>query len=264
MKTLSVFVLAFALLSTGGDPRRGLELYGAGRFAEAAVEFEAALAADPGNAELAYNLALARWRAGEPDAAEIAAEKAAALSSGRLNALRDGLLGNVRYQAARATEDPGQGLELAKQARDHFLRGALAPDSGDELSRNLERAERLIDELEKKLEEQEQEEQEPNEQQDEQQQDEREQEQEEQQQNEQNQDESRQSEPQPEPPQEQEQGEQREQQAQDQESNSRSEQPQLSPQERKRLLDLLEQFEQERQRYRAATEARRPRVEKDW
>lgn len=261
MKTLSVFALAFAFLSTGGDPRRGLELYGAGRFAEAAVEFEAALAADPGNAELAYNLALARWRAGEPDAAEVAAEKAAALSSGRLNALRDGLLGNVRYQAARATEDPGQGLELAKQARDHFLRGALAPDSGDELSRNLERAERLIDELEKKLEEQEQEEQEQDEQQqDEQQQD--EQKQEEQQQNEQKQDESQQSEPQQE--QEQQQGEQREQQAQDQESNSRSEQPQLSPQERKRLLDLLEQFEQQRQRYRAATEARRPRVEKDW
>src|SRR5690606_35948507 len=118
---------------------------------------------------LHFNLAEALWRAGDPTAAETAAEKAAALSDGQLGALRDGLLGNLRYDEARALGDlegpPAQtqtqppprpeagdpferlerAIEKVGQARQHFVQGAIALErqgagDGAALRRNLERA----------------------------------------------------------------------------------------------------------------------------
>jgi tetratricopeptide (TPR) repeat protein len=156
------FLTAFVLAPwTGSDHARGLQLMQEGKFAEAAAAFRAAAEADPDNAELHYNLALALWRAGEPHEAEIAAEKAATLSDGRLAALRDGILGNLAMDEAaskRTAQPPDlQGaLVAAQRARDHYLHGAAVPQAPTELARNLERALTLMADLEKEIAAQEQ------------------------------------------------------------------------------------------------------------
>ena len=150
----------------GGD---GIALYAAGKYAEAVGAFRAALDTNPDDARLNFNLALSLWRTGDEDAAETAAEKAAALGSTTFDGLRDGILGNLRYDKARtvaaAKVDPqkefdnlGRALYFAKMARQHFQRGALKlekrkPGSGAELLRNLERSIRLEEELTKRREE---------------------------------------------------------------------------------------------------------------
>lgn len=151
MKTLLLCTVLLVQGSPeGAGAADGHALFRAGRFAEAQSAFQAALDADPEDAEIAWNLALAAWRAGDAQTAEVAAEKAATLSGGRFAPLRDGLLGNLRYEAARqAVEgDPAQALESARAARDHFLRGALDDPGNAALKRNLERAQRLLDALE--------------------------------------------------------------------------------------------------------------------
>lgn len=155
MKGLLACVL---LLVVGEDPRRGLELLAAGKPAEAAEVFAAALRERPEDPELHYNHALALWRAGQPDAAEAAAERAAAYSDGRLAALRDGIVGNLRFEQSVAREQQAQpnlaqALALAEAAREHFERGALREHAPAELARNLERTLARIAELEQKLEE---------------------------------------------------------------------------------------------------------------
>ena len=124
---------------------------------------------NPEDARLNYDLALALWRRGEHDAAETAAEKAAALSGGAFDGLRDGILGNLRYDRARSTQaatvEPDKVLQNLDKAladlalaRDHYQRGALIQErrergSGAVLIRNLERAIHLGDELKKRREE---------------------------------------------------------------------------------------------------------------
>ncbi len=184
--------LAAMLLVPGGDRERGLQLYREGKFAAAADAFRAAIASDGDSAELQWNLALAGWRAGQVadaeaprkerfSAAEAAVEKYAALSSHAQPALHRGLLGAIRFDEAKALEAkadgvaaqpapaqpsgsaaPGaqpedplplleQALGKAEQARDHFVAAAEVGPSA-EIARNMERALRLIDELQKKIE----------------------------------------------------------------------------------------------------------------
>ena len=166
-------------LPVGGDPfTDGLQHYAAKEYAQAVASFRQALEVTPDDPRLNYNLALALWRIGAMEAAETAAEKAAALSQGRLDARRDGILGNIRYDQARQIADakapparaPGSGagvpeqgsgpdlqkaLELVGQSKDHFLRGAMASQPVDPvLLRNLERALVLEEELKKRQQEQ--------------------------------------------------------------------------------------------------------------
>lgn len=160
-----LFAVLLVAVPGGGDPpAEGLAHYRAGDYPKAVEAFRAALATDPDNARLNYNLALALWRSGQADAAETAAEKAAALSKGAFNSLRDGILGNLRFDQAKAL-DAEQGkpeqripnlekaVELAGKARGHFQRGALGAGDNRALVRNLERALQLEKELRKKLEE---------------------------------------------------------------------------------------------------------------
>jgi tetratricopeptide (TPR) repeat protein len=171
-------------LSVGGDRERGLQLYREGKFAEAAAAFRDAIAAEGDSAELQYNLALAQWRAGQLAEAETAVEKYAALAAAPRPDLHRGVLGAVRYDEARALQSRGDGLlgaaqalqprsggtapsspsaedplavfeqALAKatQSRDYFVQGAASVPT-PELLRNTERALRLIDELQKKIDE---------------------------------------------------------------------------------------------------------------
>lgn len=141
------------------ETRSPRALFDAEEFQAAAEAWAKAFEQDDENADLAYNLALARWRAGDPDGAETAAELAATLSGGRYAKLRDGILGNLRFDEARAllaTDGGGTGtgnlaLKRAKEAVEHFRRGALACANDDPargpLVRNLDRARRLVEKI---------------------------------------------------------------------------------------------------------------------
>ncbi|MBM4059591.1 MAG: tetratricopeptide repeat protein [Planctomycetes bacterium] len=179
MKTL--FLCALLLAPPGGDREKGVQLYAAGKYAEAAEAFRAAIAAEGDLPELHYNLALASWRAGRLADAETAVEKYAAMAGDARAELHGGVLGAVRYdeakllerradelqaaaaappavqgQPAPAAEDPlavlEQALQKAGQAKEHFVRGATT-SSSPELLRNTERTLRLVDELQKKIDE---------------------------------------------------------------------------------------------------------------
>ena len=147
-------LLCWLVLSAPGVLAQGLELYREGRYQESARAFRKALEAEPLDARLNYNLALTLWRLGEGDDAETKAEIAATLG---LDTLRDGILGNLRFQAALAKAeagDLGTAVDLMAKARAHYQRGALRRGAGPALARNLERAIRKQEELRKKLEEQ--------------------------------------------------------------------------------------------------------------
>lgn len=164
--------LVLLLQQGGGDAVAvddGLALYAAGKYAAAVGAFRAALESHPDDPRLNYNLALSLWRTGDEDAAETAAEKAAALGRTVFEGLRDGILGNLRFEKARivaaAKVDPPKevdklerALYFARMARQHFQRGSLRlekrrPGAGAELLRNLERAIRLEEELTQRREE---------------------------------------------------------------------------------------------------------------
>jgi len=164
---------------TGRDAS-GAERFAAGDYTGAAVAFEKELQTRKEDPALLYNRALAAFRAGDLSAAEDAIDRYAAAPGGGRVDLHKGLLGNIRYREAEAlrrrasgdaaasplqprgqqvapeqAEDPIELLEAAigkaKSARDTF---ASAADGKPEpaIARNLERALRLIAELEKQLE----------------------------------------------------------------------------------------------------------------
>lgn len=296
-------IVTLALLAGGGEHERGLALMQQGQYTEAAAAFRAAAEEDGPSAELSYNLSLALWRAGMFDEAETAAEEAATLSDGAFSGLRDGVLGNLRYTQAQAVraEDLEVALGLANQARDHYLRGATRGDARPELARNLERAQALVEELEKEIEEQEKEEQEQEDQenqdnedqendedqqkkdqdqQDQEQKDQQDEENKDQEQSDEQQDQQQEGEgeqppePQPEeeqeqpqPDDEQQQEEEQQPQEQDQEQQAPGEQlegRELAPEEKKRLMDKLEEMQQALAELRARQKAKRAKVEKDW
>lgn len=179
MKTL--LLLACLCTAGGGDREQGLEHYREGRYGEAVAAFRRAIEHDGDAADLQWNLALASWRAGDLAAAETAAEKYAALAEDARVDLHRGLLGAVRFAEAQALEteadalqaggaappsaapvpadappDPlpvlEQALAKATQAKNHFVAGAAA-HATPELLRNMERALRYTEELQKKIDE---------------------------------------------------------------------------------------------------------------
>jgi len=174
----------------GGERERGIELYRQGKYAEAQAQFAKALEREPDSAELQWNLALAAWRAGDLETAEIAADKYSASSQAAKGHLYRGLRGAVRYAeaerfeqqadaalaaprqpmaAAADDEEPAeplplleQALQQAMQARIEFTKG-VRDQATPELIRNTERALRKVEELKKRIEElrQQQEQQQP-------------------------------------------------------------------------------------------------------
>ena len=104
-----LFLNLILSLPAGGDPfTDGLKHYAAGEYAEAVAAFRRGLETNPDDARLNYNLALALWRIGAMEAAETAAEKASALSRGRLDARRDGHAGRRRTACTRSTGAHGR------------------------------------------------------------------------------------------------------------------------------------------------------------
>lgn len=261
MRAALVILFAASVVCAQKDP---IELYTQGRYAEAARAFRKALERDKDDARLNYNLAVTLWRQAEADAAETAAEKTATLSEGRLDALRDGILGNLRFGAALAKaaeqtkEEPRSkileaAVDLMAMARKHYQRGALRPGAGSALVRNLERAIRKEEELRKQLEEQKKKEEEQkkkdekNKDQDKKDQDKKDQDQKDQQKKDQDkkdQQPPKQQKPQPSP--------------------KFDPKKELTKEQKKRLLEKLKQIEAQLRELQKQKKAGRPKVKKDW
>ena len=302
MKTL-LLSLVLSLPGAGDPFAEGLRHYAAGEYAEAVAAFREALESNPDDPRLNYNLALALWRIGAMEAAETAAEKAAALSRGRLEVRRDGILGNIRYDQARAVVDtrpstapvpqpggkavqPGRGpdlqkaLDLVGQAKTHFLRGATASQPADPvLLRNLERAIRFEEELKKRQQEQKDQQKKDDQQKPDDKQDQGDKKDDKNQQEpdpkaDQDKKDKQQPEPDPKakkdeqkPPQpEEDDGDKKPREPQDAQEAPGEHDPdkQLTPEQRRQLLKRLEEFEQNLQKLKAARKASRPKVKKDW
>jgi hypothetical protein len=287
-------LLSLGLLLVGGDEAKGHAAWNAGRYAEAVASFQAAARERPDDPKLHYNLALAAWRAGDVDAAELAAEKAATLSNGELAPLRDGILGNLRYDAARKAQGAGEldpALASAKAAVDHFARGAEVAPERIELRRNFERAQRLLDELQRQKDEQEKQKDDESKENDDKQKDDEQKKSESSkdekskdegkpQQDEKNEPQKNESEQQPpEPKPESKPDEKPEPKPEpkpdepkptpekaDPAEQARDGEPprELSPEEVKRLLADLQQLEELRDKVRKAAASRRPKAERDW
>ncbi len=149
---------------------RGVNALREGRYAESLVDLRAARGQEQESAELAFDTAMAAWRAGEFDEAETAADQAASLSDGELTPLREGLLGAIHYKRAQDAfrqalspsaspgaapgnpQDPAAGdpaaavpdfasaLGLSTRAENAFLRAALGDAENLRHARNYERA----------------------------------------------------------------------------------------------------------------------------
>lgn len=146
-----------AAIAPEEDRERAERLYREGRYPEALLAFQAALADAPDDAGLRFNLALAAWRAEQVEVAERAAERVLVdgdpAQAGRARAL----LGALRYERARALEgeDLGAALDAAERSVEHFLEAVAAPDVEAGVQRNAERALRLVERLREAEEEQE-------------------------------------------------------------------------------------------------------------
>jgi len=264
MRAVLVILLTTSVVCAQKDP---MELYTQGRYAEAARAFRKALEHDKDDARLNYNLAVTLWRQAEADEAETAAEKTATLSEGRLDALRDGVLGNLRFEAAlkKAAEqtkaEPRSkileaAVDLMVQARKHYQRGALRSGAGPALGRNLERAIRKEEELRKQLEEQKKKEEEEQKKQD-QKKDKNDKDKKDQQKKDQDKKDQQ----------------KKDQQNKDQQQPKQPKQQplpkfdpkkQLTKEQKKRLLEKLKQIEAQLRELQKQKKAGRPKVKKDW
>ena len=308
---MKVLISSLLLIAAGvagparaGDPvKDGLRLYKEGKFEKAATAFRKALVGDSENAGLNYNLALALWRSGDADGAETAAEKASALAQGEFDGLRDGILGNLRYDKARALADaevePQKEVEqlenavkAAGTARNHFERSAVelfkrSPAGSAEVQRNLERAIKLEEELKKRLEDakkkqKEQQQKKPDDKDKKEDPDKKKDEkkdptQDDKKDDDKKQDPNKQKE-QPEPdPKKKKEDEQKEPKPEDEEKNKPHDpgkppeapgehdpNKQLTPEQRRELLKKLEEFDKILKKLKAARKAARPKVKKDW
>ncbi len=243
---MRILLLAF-LVAGGAELTAAVKSYREGRFKEALTAFRKA-EQDAGNdasAELLHNLALTALQAGELSVAEVAARKCAAIGGPQFEPLRDFLLGNVAYvHCEKATffalspEAEPFAVDVAishgETARDHWQRAATSRPDWPEARRNVERALLLLKALEQKQAELEEQRKKEN----------------------------------PAPPQEEEKKEQEEDPddpRRDAEQDPQKTPPELSEEELRRMLELLESRGEEKRELRQQLRAERAsKVEKDW
>jgi Ca-activated chloride channel homolog len=282
MRAVLLLLTVASVLPAQKDP---MQLYQQGRYAEAVHAFRKALEDDKGDPLLNYNLAVSLWRQGEADEAETAAEKTATLSEGRLDALRDGILGNLRFEAAlkkaaEQTKGPRSkileaAVDLMVQARKHYQRGAVRPGAGPALARNLERAIRKEEELRKQLEEEKKKEEEQKkndkkkndrkkDQKDKDKKDKKEQDKKQQQQKDQQQKDQQQKDQQQKDQKKQDQKKQQPQQPKKQPLGKFDPKKQLTKEQKQRLLERLKEIEAQLRQLQKQKQADRPKVKKDW
>ena len=141
----------------------GIDAYDAGDYKEAHRIFREALEAggDEGPAELFYNRALAALRDTDTTAAIAAADRAAARGDAEIEALCEFLRGNAWFHrcelAAKQADMPQAepfafdvAIMFGKRALSYWKRAAMTRNDWPEARRNVERALKKIEELERK------------------------------------------------------------------------------------------------------------------
>lgn len=255
MIRIFLILLASSLLFGPGDGkkkgRKGNALYAQGQYAEAAEEFRLGVTAledqEPGPvySGLLNNLGAALYRTGDLDQSGLAFSNAARMATTPED------LARASYNAGNAAAT-NQKLE---EALAHYRRTLLTDPSNADAKFNYEFVKRQLEE---------QQQQDQDQQQDEQNQDENKENQE-QQQNDQNQE--NQEENQDEQQQQDQQQQDQQQQEQDQQQQQQQEKPdptQLSQEEAERILEALENEEEQLLRQVQKMKTRPRRVEKDW
>ncbi|MHC4342356.1 MAG: hypothetical protein ACYSX0_19350 [Planctomycetota bacterium] len=157
------FAILFALLLTGcGEFAAGVDAYREGRYRDAHAAFRKA-EADDASAELSFNRALAALRAGDLSDAESSAQKAAERGPA-IAPLCGFLQGNAAFERCRMAERQADSvaaepfafdvaIAYAKKAARLWQRAAMSRPDWAEARRNVERALRKLEELQKKKEE---------------------------------------------------------------------------------------------------------------
>ncbi len=253
MKPVLLIILA-ALLFGPGDPkkkgRQGNALYTQEQYEEAAAAYREGIVAiqesGPGavHSGLLNNLGAALYRSGDAEQAGIAFSSAASM------ALSPDDLVRASYNAGNAafrTQELEQSLE-------HFRRALLNDPSNEDAKFNYEFVKRQLEEQQ-----QQQQDQQDNQDQNDENQDNQDQQDQDGEQNEENQDQQDQQQQNS-----QDEGDQQQQQEQDQQQREQEDPTQLSEEEAQRILQALENEEEQLLRQVQKMKTRPRRVEKDW
>ena len=251
MKYLTALVMAALLFGPGDgkkNGRKGNALYGQEQYAEAATAYQEGIRAvqesGPGAvySGLLNNLGAALYRTGENDQAGVAFASAATMALAPEDLVRASYnAGNAAFKA--------QQLE---QSLEHYRRALLNDPSNADAKFNYEFVKRRLQEQQQQQEQQDQQNQDNQDQQQDQQNQDGEQDQEnqdQQQQDQQNQDSE---------------GEENQNQQQQEQQQEREDPTQLSEEEAQRILQALENEEEQLLRQVQKMKTRPRRVEKDW
>ena len=250
MKPLLFILLAFLMAGPGDGKKKGRQgnaLYTQEQYEEAAAKYREGIVSvqedGPGavHSRLLNNLGAALYRSGDAEQASIAFSSAASMALGTEDLVRASYnAGNAAYRT--------QQLE---QSLEHYRRALLNDPSNQDAKFNYEFVKRQLEEQQDNQQDQENQENQDQQNQDGEQNENNEQQQDEQEQNSQDQGDQQE--------QEQEQDQQQQQQQQD-----RDDPTQLSEEEAQRILQALENEEEQLLRQVQKMKTRPRRVEKDW
>ena len=282
---MQVFIILIALWVGIGDDgtkkgRKGNESYKNQQHAEAANFYKEGIdsisESKPGRilAGLWNNLGSSLFRLGDFDQARQAFSNALSLASTNEEVSHFAYnAGNTTYNAAQnaqqaapgsappSTSAPGSGGSGLQEALEYYKQALLADPENDDAKFNYEFVKRQLEEQEQNEDQQEQEQNEDQEQQDQQNDQEQEQQQNQDQEQEQNQNQQQQEQEQE---QNQEQQQQQEQEQQQQQQQSEPDPTKLSREEAERILQALQNEEEELLRQVMKPQNRPKKVEKDW
>jgi Ca-activated chloride channel family protein len=290
---VTIWALPAAMLLQGSalgqaPKKRAHEWVDEGNRAFTAEDFEAALEAyelaessKPDSAEIAFNQAVAKYKLGEYTEAEQLFNKALATGDERIEGRTKYNLGNCHYARALEAQDaPREAIEHLKSAIRRYRDALDVHAEDDDAKKNVDLAQRLIQQL-REIQQQQQQQQQDSENQDEQEQgeqdeqsqsgeqdDESEQDRQNQSQREDSEDQNEQQQNQQ--PRDSQQNQDQNQQPQESQQNARnqqnqSEQREMTPEEAERLLQAVRDRERERREERAARmRVRHVPVLRDW
>jgi Ca-activated chloride channel homolog len=235
----------------GDRAAEGNTLYDAGKYEDAAGKYGEGLIDSPSSPLLQFNLAAALYKQGKYDEAIAALTKVAATGEPQWMARANYNMGNAQYRLGSNAEasDPQAAIKDYEEALACYKRSMVADGADSDAKLNHEFVARKLEELKKRLEEQQKENQEQQEQQDQQQQD-QQQEQQEGEQQEQPQDQEQQQQEQ-----QQEQAQQEEKQQQPEHPSAGEEQQEQAPQEQAAGGEEQQQPEQHEQQGGAGAQA---------
>lgn len=255
MKPILFILLAFLIAGPGDGKKKGRQgntLYAQEQYEEAAAMYRDGIISvqegGPGavHSGLLNNLGAALYRSGDAEGAGIAFSSAASMALETEDLVRASYnAGNAAYQT--------QQLE---QSLEHYRRALLNDPSNQDAKFNYEFVKRQLEEQQQQQDQQDQENQDQENQDNQDQQDQQDQDGEQSDENDQQQDQQQQN--------SQDQGDQQEQDQQQQQQQEREDPTQLSEEEAQRILQALQNEEEQLLRQVQKMKSRPRRVEKDW